>query len=236
MGRALFMINKQTVKNTVEIIIVDDCSDDDYEEELQLYKSKGMDIKCIRNQENMGAGVSRQRGIDISTGEWVCFMDADDIIVPNYIETITKNIEENPHVKVFSWLIYNQKLKAVSFCFHLGSYAIKKDFLYENKIRFHDKLRFWEDEYFVNIVVPVAVYKNEYEIIPDILYQYSDNKNSTLHRCGYKKDKFQEIRDEEKFYKALWFLDNNMEVLKHYNEILEKLETMKEKYKIADRK
>lgn len=234
LGFALFMIYKQTVKDNLEVIIVDDCSDDNYEEELQLYRKKGMDIKCIRNQENMGASVSRQRGVDISTGDWVCFMDADDMITPNYIEKIRENIKENSSKKVFSWLIYNQKLKAAQFCFHLGSFAIKKDFLYENRIRFHEKLRFFEDEYYVNIVTPIAVYKDEYKIIPDILYQYNDNKNSTLYRCGYKKDKFEEIRNQAKLYRVMWFLDNKPEILENYDALIKKTNEIKEKELLDD--
>lgn len=224
LGFALFMLYKQTVnKENIEIIIIDDCSTDNYDTELQLYRSKGMNIKCIRNQENMGAGVSRQIGVDIAIGEWVCFMDADDMITPNYCEKIISNIEKYPNIKVFTWLIFNEKLKAIQKCYHLGSYAIKKEFLIENKIKFHDKLRLYEDDYYVNIIVPIAVYNNEFKMIPDVLYQYKNtNEKSTTHKCGLKESELEAIKKKAKLDRILWFLDNKPEILENYNILIEK--------------
>ena len=93
LGFALFSIFKQNQIDNIEVIIVDDCSDCSYQKDIKLYKSLGIDIKYIKNKDNVGAGVSRQKGIDIATGEFIAFLDADDFITPNLYMEVTKNIK-----------------------------------------------------------------------------------------------------------------------------------------------
>jgi len=70
---ALRSIFEQNYQN-MEIIVVDDGSTDDTDVLLQKY---GEEIHCIR-QENRGPSAARNRGLQISTGELIAFLDADD--------------------------------------------------------------------------------------------------------------------------------------------------------------
>lgn len=45
-------------------------------------------IKIIQNDTNLGPGISRDRAISIASGEWIAFLDADDVMVPRRFETL----------------------------------------------------------------------------------------------------------------------------------------------------
>ncbi|ROO66098.1 teichuronic acid biosynthesis glycosyltransferase TuaG [Vibrio crassostreae] len=72
---------KQTYSNW-ELIIVDDCSCDSTVSVLSEYADKDSRIRVISNPTNSGAGVSRNNGITISTGQYLAFLDSDDIWLP----------------------------------------------------------------------------------------------------------------------------------------------------------
>ncbi len=65
-----------------ELIVVDDGSTDNTAEKLKKYKGK---IQYYY-QKNQGPGAARNLGIKKSTGEYICFLDADDIFLPNKLE------------------------------------------------------------------------------------------------------------------------------------------------------
>ena len=77
----------QTYDN-YEIICVDDCSTDDSRSILQKYATKYPDkIKIYFREENGGAAFTKQLGVEKSTGEYITFVDSDDYIKKNYLET-----------------------------------------------------------------------------------------------------------------------------------------------------
>lgn len=71
--RAINSVLKQKGADHVEIIVVDDCSD----EVLKPGNLRAQD-KLIRNNINSGAAISRNVGIDASSGEWIYLLDSDD--------------------------------------------------------------------------------------------------------------------------------------------------------------
>lgn len=66
----------------LEIILVDDGSTDRSGELCEEYAEKDNRIKVIR-QKNHGVSAARNVGIEIASGEWVCFIDGDDAVVPS---------------------------------------------------------------------------------------------------------------------------------------------------------
>lgn len=85
----------QTVKD-FEIVIVDDGSTDNIREVLSEYN----DLKVV-HQENGGVSVARNTGIDVAEGEFICFLDADDLWFPNHLEELFYHINENPDINYF---------------------------------------------------------------------------------------------------------------------------------------
>lgn len=74
-------IKAQTYKN-IEIIVVDDCSIDNSCKLLE----QTSDIKLIKNEQNLGQLASMQKGLSIANGQFVCFIDSDDVLLPDYAQ------------------------------------------------------------------------------------------------------------------------------------------------------
>lgn len=77
-----------------EIIVVDDGSTDNTKEVLKKY---GSQIKLIY-QENRGVSAARNIGISRSEGQYVAFLDADDIWLPNKLKAQVEIMNANPDV------------------------------------------------------------------------------------------------------------------------------------------
>ena len=76
----------------IEIILVDDGSTDCCGEICDQYEKKDCRIKTI-HKKNGGLSDARNVGFDVSNGEYIYFLDADDYIIPNAIEKLVNNIE-----------------------------------------------------------------------------------------------------------------------------------------------
>lgn len=73
----------QTYQNW-ELIIVDDCSDDNTDEVVESIGEKR--IKYLKNQKNCGAAISRNRALKEAKGKWIAFLDSDDLWNPDKLE------------------------------------------------------------------------------------------------------------------------------------------------------
>ena len=80
---------EQTYKN-FEVIVVDDCSECDIKSELssliKKFISKKISIRIIRNSKNSGPSFSRNIGWNLAKGEYIAFLDSDDIWASNKLE------------------------------------------------------------------------------------------------------------------------------------------------------
>ena len=73
----------QTYKNW-ELIIVDDCSTDNTDEIVSFYKDQR--IKYLKNEKNSGAAITRNKALREAQGEWIAFLDSDDLWAPEKLE------------------------------------------------------------------------------------------------------------------------------------------------------
>ena len=84
----------QTYKNW-EMFIIDDCSTDDSYSIAVEYAKKDSRIKVFQNEKNSGAAVSRNKAIELSQGEYLAFLDSDDLWMPEKLELQLKFMQEN---------------------------------------------------------------------------------------------------------------------------------------------
>ncbi len=91
--RAIESVLDQSWEN-IEIVVVDDASDDSTPELLERLKKEHKNIKSIRNKNSRGAAVSRNIAIQNSTGEFVAGLDDDDIWRPNRVEYLLDEFED----------------------------------------------------------------------------------------------------------------------------------------------
>lgn len=77
----------QTYDNT-EIILVNDCSGDGSLKICREYEATNKNITVIDSKSNEGVSATRNKGIDISKGKYICFVDSDDYVEDNYLERL----------------------------------------------------------------------------------------------------------------------------------------------------
>lgn len=89
LARAVDSVLKQTYAN-IEIVVVDDNPLDSIERKLSLEKMMKYDnnvrVLYIKNEKNLGGALSRNEGILKSTGNYITFLDDDDIYLPEKVE------------------------------------------------------------------------------------------------------------------------------------------------------
>jgi teichuronic acid biosynthesis glycosyltransferase TuaG len=88
-----------------ELLIVDDCSTDNTDEIVAGFNDKR--IRYFKNEKNSGAAITRNRAIREARGEWIAFLDSDDLWSP---EKLAKQLNfMNEHGYVFSYgSLYNE--------------------------------------------------------------------------------------------------------------------------------
>lgn len=93
----------QTYKNW-ELIIVDDCSTDNTDEVVdEIHDDR---IKYLKNEKNSGAAVCRNRALREAKGQWIAFLDSDDLWMTEKLEKQIQFMEKNGYV--FSYTNYEE--------------------------------------------------------------------------------------------------------------------------------
>ncbi|MGB8644426.1 MAG: glycosyltransferase [Anaerolineae bacterium] len=94
MCEAIASVLAQTMRD-FELIVVDDGSTDNTRETVQSFGDKRI---VYIHQENRGLAEARNTGIRASKGEWVAFLDDDDLFLPDKLECQAQLIEQQPDV------------------------------------------------------------------------------------------------------------------------------------------
>ncbi len=90
LGEAIESVLAQTYKN-FDIIVIDDGSPDDVKEVTSRYPQ----VRCIR-QENQGLAAARNTGLCASEGEFIVFLDSDDVLLPEALAVGVEALAEHP--------------------------------------------------------------------------------------------------------------------------------------------
>ena len=89
-----------------EMIIVDDDSTDDTELIVKKYIDIDNRIKFYKNKKNFGPGITRNKAISLAEGEFVCFLDSDDLWKKNKLENQLNFMKKNGYK--FTYTFYEQ--------------------------------------------------------------------------------------------------------------------------------
>lgn len=99
----------------LELICVDDGSTDSSLEILREYEKKDSRVKVLQ-QENLGAGAARNKGLKIATGKYLSFLDADDFFLPEMLEETYEKCEAlNAQICIYQVRRYNDVTKKTWF-------------------------------------------------------------------------------------------------------------------------
>lgn len=211
----------QSIDN-IEIICINDGSTDNTASILNEYQKKDNRIKII-NQDNAGAGIARNAGLNIAKGKYMFFIDGDDIL-PNKDSlkklivaaekynvaiaggsqykflpdgTLKTKFEEPDNKLVFNKSGY-VKYEDYQFDFGYQRFVYRKQLLDKYGIRFPEYRRFQDPPFFVR-----AMQKAErFYAIKDCVY---------LYRSSYKTIKW----TSQKFYEALKGMNDLLSLSNH---------------------
>ena len=216
--QALDSVINQTLKD-IEIICVDDCSTDNSLKILEEYASKDERFVILKQEQNQGQGVARNRALDIAKGEYIMFLDPDDWYELNACELCYNQISKNKNdFVIFPHYVYQEETKEIkliknrikpfSDCldnpninphelknrFLINCYSVcqiySKEFLNKNNIRYSNH-RICEDvQFFVKDILET----NNISILQKPLYNYRVRNSST----SFKAERYKELLDTKK--------------------------------------
>lgn len=173
----LLKVLKPQLKQTEVILIDDGC----HEERLDQY-----DINVIHLEENHGLSYARNQGIKNAKGKYIVFVDSDDLVSSDYIETILAKIKTSDFdYCYFSWKAINSNLRVIikdnppNWNWAVWNAVYKKEYVE----LFDDDIRFCED---VPWQQKMRAKNGKKEIINKILYYYNDGRPGSLTSTGGK--------------------------------------------------
>jgi len=148
--KAIESVLAQTYINW-ELIIVDDGSKDNTKEVVKSYYDERIRYIWQKNQER---SVARNTGIKNAFGEYICFLDSDDVFLENHLETFYFALEQNDFKFLYSLKVNETERKFQSkyelvFCsvIHSQQVCIHKSLfdleLFNPKIRIGEDLELW---------------------------------------------------------------------------------------------
>jgi len=127
--KAISSVLAQNFKEQYEIIIVNDCSDDDTENIILNFKNKFENFIYIKNEKNLGVNESRNKAISIAKGKYIVFLDSDDEWMPEKLRIQYEKMNENEDVVLSftDFSIYNDKEEYICNNFDYWNYFKKNN-------------------------------------------------------------------------------------------------------------
>lgn len=217
----------QTLEN-IEIIIIDDASTDGSLELAETYANHDPRITIIQHKKTTGSGPARNDGMAIASGEYIAFMDSDDLYPSNNTLEILYSKAQEQHANICGGSLYkisangqilNRKIQNQYFTTEgwieysdyqyeggFSRFLYKNSFLKKNKLRFANLLRFQDPIFLVNTMIA----GRKFYAVPFYCYAYRKHKSTIWDNANSK--------DHLKAVGYLLSISNNLSFSKiHFN-------------------
>jgi len=184
---------QQTSKD-FELVIVDDASTDNSDEIIQQFIQEHPQIptQYLKMPENKGQGAALNLGMSHANGEFLCIIDSDDEVSPDFIRLLKEKIQNSldfvycgfdvihPHENRVdkyedyrdysddSKTIINQYMKAKTYFTYVGA-IYRKSFLEEHQIKFYEPSRYGYD---IEFMCNLLLYEPRCGCVDQSLYYY----------------------------------------------------------------
>ncbi len=188
------------------IMLVESGSDDGSDKICEEYHLKYPNVYHFHYEKNDGISVGRNLGLLHANGNYVIFMDGDDMVKKDFLSSLYKEVEKHPDVQLVSagYDIYDDKTECVikslpgisyhqrggkalekvftskKFNTYCWAKLYKREFLLLNHLVFDPKMGMFEDMLFLSLVLANA---NEVSYIKKPVYLYRQHEESTVHTC-----------------------------------------------------
>lgn len=201
-----------------EIIAIDDGSEDGSVDILKKYEEKLENKMRWYTQENQGVSRTRDKGVRLASGQYVMFVDNDDFLDQDYVETYVREMEEGTYDCVVGGY---RRINEKNQIFYENSPTtewlklaiimpwariLRKDYIIENNIQFLD-YPLGEDIYFNMQIYHKSNRVKKIEYIGYNWYLNNGSVSRTTHR-GLKEE-----------CDALFMLDKVDEAIEHSREL-----------------
>ena len=191
--------------DSIEFLLVDDCGNDGSMEivrQMMASHPRSEHIHIISHPSNSGVARSRNEIIEMAHGQYLYFMDSDDMIAENTIELMMENVRQyNAEIVFGSYekidisgekriyqypslqLLKQDELASFAYRKYAGiqasacNYLVKTSVLREHNLRFIHT-NYWEDLVFT---FDLVTYINRAVLLPNITYSYICKENSLSH-------------------------------------------------------
>ncbi|MGM0258449.1 glycosyltransferase family 2 protein [Enterococcus sp. AZ102] len=166
------IISQMTEAYNLEILVINDGSTDNSADKIELYTKKYAYIKLI-NKINGGVCSARNLGIKKATGNYILFLDGDDIIANHFLENFffkrlnidlmigsriiknkntTQEIILTDNIYTVNQFLSDMLKQRINF-WNIGGYLISREIILENNLEFNENLESAEDlEFFINVI------------------------------------------------------------------------------------
>ncbi len=162
-SEAINSVINQTYTNW-ELIIVDDYSNDDSQELINSFASKFDNIKTHFNLENKGANYCRNKGIESAYGNYIVFLDADDLLAQDCLENrILKIQNTNFDFCVFTMQVFLQKVGDSTSTWKPNSKKPLNDFLF-HKLPWQTMQPIWKTDF----IRSIGGFNKDFERMQDV--------------------------------------------------------------------
>ena len=185
-------IKHSSIEN-YEIIFINDGSSDKTIDILSEISVSNQSVVII-NQKNNGVSTARNRGLQISKGDWISFIDSDDTVNKNFYAAMMNDCKEvdiivcgvmskihprlnGGEIKLNKEAYINKILYDLNVFGYVWNKIYRKEIIQTNDIKFLDNVMFMEDKYFN---LQYAHYVNSVKIIQENLYNYFEPTTSAF--------------------------------------------------------
>lgn len=202
---------KQTLSD-IEIICIDDCSKDHSWEILRAFQADDKRIRLYQNEQNMGLGTNRNKGVAEACGGYIFHVDPDDIVPADALEKLYQHAEKYGGDMIKGAYIFSQTVHGKSapvsntrYCLPEAdlplintnllrtkdllhtteghwSYLYKRSFA--SRVKYPRDLKMGQDSIFLVRALAEARYIS---VTSHIIYCYQANTSSAMNSFNYLK-------------------------------------------------
>ena len=208
---AINSILAQTYRNW-ELLVLDDGSKDNTLRIIEEFSQKDSRIKALPNGKNMGVSATRNRGIELASGDWIAFLDSDDMWEPFKLEKQFQVVEKKSAEFLFTGASYiNEEGEPFKGIFEVPEKVTYKKLRNQNVISCSSVLV--KKKYFENIKMEKDEMHEDYAVWLRILKlgvtAYGVNEPLLIYRISRNSKSGNKMKTVKMTYKVFRFIGIN---------------------------
>lgn len=169
-------VMQQSMTDGVECILVDDCGTDksiEIAESLIATYQGNIKFKILHHKENKHVGGARNTGIDAAEGEYIFFMDSDDYITSDCLDSLWEMAKKYPKADVVHGVKFTEKDAIENFLFHrcINKYKLPEYSDDVNYVRRETVLNHYALEVFNSLFKSKLIKDNNLKFLEHVVFE-----------------------------------------------------------------